>query len=214
MSELQNRNRIYISNFSNADGVPDSRPSTTTTSQPTGYVGSVGTSIPAIKLTPVTAKVTPAPVTPPPVVVAPPVIMPSGAMGGGGGGEKTGDTASGGGANNDMKIYGISGFAFLAGAIGGYFLGKKMEKSPLLFAGIGGVVLGLATYGVTTKFIYPSGEQTSGFLGFGKRRKKIDRDKNINGRYVSGNAGRKECERNGGTVVFPNSGGWYCDLKK
>ena len=28
------------------------------------------------------------------------------------------------------------------------------------------------------------------------------------------NADRKACEQAGGTVIFPNSGGWYCDKAK
>ena len=34
------------------------------------------------------------------------------------------------------------------------------------------------------------------------------------GKYSSGNAGRKECVADGGTVSFPNSGGWICNLPK
>lgn len=166
---LQNKGRVYIANFSGVDASKDIK------LKPVANTGGM-----AIKPVPTTTTSRPPVVTttPPPVVVPPAVIIapPPASLGGGGGGsaseEKTGEQGAGAtGTGHNMEIIGFSSFAFIAGGIGGYFLGKKMKKNPWVFAGVGAVGLGLATYAVTTKFIYPSGEKMSGFLGFGRKKK-------------------------------------------
>lgn len=75
-----------------------------------------------------------------------------------------------------------------------------------------GLGLGLLALAVVGVIIYnkkknKKEEEKSGFVS------RISRDVNV-GKYSSGNAGRKECIADGGTVSFPNSGGWICNLPK
>lgn len=181
---LQNRGKVYVSNFSNVDGEvatasrDSTAPTTTTTSTAPAPAPTATTEA---RPAPTTTTTTTSTYTKPPLVyvkpttlskpvveavkapvIAPIVVLPVaqapifGGGGGalGGGGEKQAEDGSAVAPEHKMEIYAFSGIAFIAGAIGGYFLGKKMQKNPWLCAGVGAVGLGLSTHKVTTKFVY------------------------------------------------------------
>ncbi len=180
---LQNRDKVNIANYSNLSGaasvVPNATPTTTNnTKKPPSNTNTLSTVYhpPANTTTNTSSNPTVinagigVPVIPVVPVLAPPSLG-GGGGGGGGGDEKSADAIPVTGkilGGHAMEVFGLSGLALLAGAVGCYFLAKHYKKNEILFASVGAGVLGLATYGVTTVFVYPT-EKKSGFLGISKK---------------------------------------------
>ena len=191
---LQNKGKVFLSNFSNADGVAvplgtmttttTTRPATTTSTKPSTspvYTENVATYTPlsTTKPSPVQSYTAPkpaptpvvAPVITPVLIPVPSSIMtaPSGGGGGGGAESETNKTQNEMETKDQTKI--VTGVCVLAGATAGYFIAKKMKKDVKIGALIGAIAGGVSGYFTYTKFVLKAGEAKSGFI-LGRRGKK------------------------------------------